>query len=90
MKLNTAYLNNKRVSDDEIFLCTLRSSSLITTDDTPSKRAKNFKLQPRRSAFIISYVLAHHQPMRLPSHMAPGAIPLPPNSATAPSITAQT
>eukprot|EP00986_Skeletonema_menzelii_P014840 scaffold10382_cov103-Skeletonema_menzelii.AAC.1 len=58
MKLNTAYLNNKRVSDDEIFLCTPRSSSLITTDDSPSKRAKNFKLQPRRSAFVISCVLA--------------------------------
>ena len=58
MKLNSAYLNNKRISNDEIFLCTPGNSSLVTSDDTPRKRAKTFKLQPRRSAFIISSVLA--------------------------------
>eukprot|EP00985_Skeletonema_marinoi_P034344 scaffold43735_cov153-Skeletonema_marinoi.AAC.5 len=58
MKLNTAYLNNKRVYDDDIFLCTPGNNSLVTLDDTPSKRAKTFKLQPRRSALVISCALA--------------------------------
>eukprot|EP00985_Skeletonema_marinoi_P011739 scaffold5581_cov156-Skeletonema_marinoi.AAC.8 len=58
MKLNTAYLNNKRVYDDDIFLRTPGNNSLVTLDDTPSKRAKTFKLQPRRSALVISCALA--------------------------------
>ena len=58
MKLNTAYLNNKRVLNDEFFICTPGNSSLVTSDETQRKGTMTFKLQPRRSAFIISSVLA--------------------------------
>jgi len=34
MKMNTAYLNNKRVYDDDIFLRTPGNNSLVTLDDT--------------------------------------------------------
>ena len=61
MKMNTAYLNNKRISDDDISLCTSPgNNSLVTLDDTPSKskRANTLKLQPRRSALVLSRALA--------------------------------
>ena len=54
MKLNTAY----RVSNSEIILRASGNESLVTLDDTPSKRSKTFKLKPRRSALVISCVLA--------------------------------
>eukprot|EP00985_Skeletonema_marinoi_P008719 scaffold3982_cov102-Skeletonema_marinoi.AAC.1 len=55
MKMNTAYLNNKRVSDDDFSLYTPPgNNSLVTLDDTPSKRANTLKLQPRRSALVVS------------------------------------
>eukprot|EP00984_Skeletonema_dohrnii_P011384 scaffold4536_cov164-Skeletonema_dohrnii-CCMP3373.AAC.6 len=57
MKTNTAYLNNKRVSDDDISLCTPPgNNSLVILDDTPSKskRANTLKLQPRRSALVLA------------------------------------
>ncbi|KAL7425469.1 hypothetical protein ACHAXM_000029, partial [Skeletonema potamos] len=57
MKLNTAYINNnnKRVTDDHFFLCT---PSLATSEMTPTKKAKTFKLHPRRSAIVIGCALA--------------------------------
>ena len=61
MKMNTAYLNKKRVSDDDISLCTPPgNNSLVILDDTPSKskRANTLKLQPRRSALVLSRALA--------------------------------
>eukprot|EP00984_Skeletonema_dohrnii_P008362 scaffold3065_cov121-Skeletonema_dohrnii-CCMP3373.AAC.4 len=64
MKLNTAYLNNKRVSDDDIFLCHPGDNSPMTLDDTPNKRARTFKFKlhptptPARSALVISCSLA--------------------------------
>jgi len=54
MKLITAY----RVSNDEIILSASGNKSLVTLDDTPSKRSKTIKLKPRRSALVISCVLA--------------------------------
>ena len=59
MKVNTAYLNNKRISDGHFFLCTPGNNSLPTNSEaTPTKRAKTFKLQPRRSALVIGCALA--------------------------------
>jgi hypothetical protein len=59
MKLNNAYNNSKPVADDLFFLCTPGNSSLLTTlDDTPSKRAKTFRLQPRRYSIVIGCALA--------------------------------
>lgn len=58
MKLNTAYLNNNYVSNGEVIRSAEGNNSLVTVDDSPSKRSKIFKLQPRRSALVVSCVLA--------------------------------
>lgn len=58
MKPNTAYLKTNHVSDGDFILCAAGKNSVVTLDDTPSKRAKTFKLQPRRYALVISCVLA--------------------------------
>jgi hypothetical protein len=53
MKSNTAYIKNKRVTDDHFFRC-----SPATSEKTPTKKVKTFKLHPHRYAIVIGCALA--------------------------------